>query len=148
MKIRFNSLRSLFYFTFTFFLSSVAFGNAAFASTDVERNPFVNMIPFFVVMVLFYILMVLPQRKKQKNTQSMLDNVSVGDTVVTSSGIIGKISKVDDTADTVIILANEKTELLMYKKFIVDVLSDSNKCGTRSNPKQVTVSSVKTSGKK
>ncbi len=49
-----------------------------------------------VFFVIFYLLFIRPQSKRAKEHRSMLQNLAVGDEVVTSGGILGKIKKVDD----------------------------------------------------
>ena len=50
---------------------------------------------FFIIM---YFFMLRPQQKKQKEIQKMRESLKVGDRVVTSGGIYGKIKEVEDTA--------------------------------------------------
>ena len=50
---------------------------------------------FFIIM---YFFMIRPQQKKQKEIQKMRESLKVGDRVVTSGGIYGKIKEVEDTA--------------------------------------------------
>lgn len=53
---------------------------------------------FFLVglFVLFYFIAIRPQRKRQKEHQAMVSALSKGDEVVTSSGILGKVTALDD----------------------------------------------------
>ena len=64
-----------------------------------------TMIPtlvFLAVMLLvFYFFMIRPQRKQERETKSMLDNLQVGDEITTIGGIIGKIVSIKD--ETVLI---------------------------------------------
>ncbi len=54
-------------------------------------------IGFLVLLfVLFYFIAIRPQRKRQKEHQTMVSAISKGDEVVTSSGILGKITGLDD----------------------------------------------------
>lgn len=48
------------------------------------------------LIVLFYFLILRPQQKRMKDHKSMIDAVKRGDTVVLSSGIIGKVTRVED----------------------------------------------------
>lgn len=55
--------------------------------------------PLLFIVLLFgvmYFLMIRPQQKRLKEHQAMVANIRRGDTVVTSGGIIGKVTKVDD----------------------------------------------------
>jgi preprotein translocase subunit YajC len=53
------------------------------------------------LMVLFYFLMIRPQQRRMKQHQEMVSGLKRGDTVVLSSGVIGKVSKVEDKELTV-----------------------------------------------
>ncbi len=58
------------------------------------------LLPFVLIFVIMYFLILRPQQKRQKQHQEMVKNVRRGDTVVTSGGIIGKVTKVtEDGAD-------------------------------------------------
>ena len=61
-------------------------------------NPIVQFIPLILIFVVFYFLMIRPQQKQAKERKAMLDNVKRGDEIVTSGGIIGRVTDVaDDT---------------------------------------------------
>lgn len=58
----------------------------------------INMLPFIAIFAIMYFLIIRPQRQRMKQHQEMVANLRRGDTVVTSGGLIGKVSKVvDDT---------------------------------------------------
>jgi preprotein translocase subunit YajC len=54
-----------------------------------------------VVMVLFYFLMIRPQQRRMKQHQAMVSGLKRGDTVVLSSGVVGKVAKVEDKEATI-----------------------------------------------
>ena len=66
-----------------------------------QGSPFVTFIPLLLVFVIFYFLIILPQRKRQRALDAMLDNLKAGDKVVTSGGIYGTIVSVRDDKRTV-----------------------------------------------
>jgi preprotein translocase subunit YajC len=66
-----------------------------------QGSPFVTFIPLLLVFVIFYFLIILPQRKRQRATDAMLENLKSGDKVVTSGGIYGTIISVRDDKRTV-----------------------------------------------
>lgn len=68
------------------------------------------------VLVVFYLLMILPQRRRQKKHQEMLKALQRGDKIVTSGGIVGSISRVKE--DTFIVKTAEKTELEISKSVV------------------------------
>ena len=70
--------------------------------------------------VLFYFIAIRPQRKRQKEHAELITNLSSGDEVVTTSGIMGKISKLDD--DYVVLKVTDNVELKFQKVAIHAVL--------------------------
>lgn len=59
------------------------------------------LIPMVLVFVLFYFLIIVPQRKRQRAVDEMLNNLKAGDKVVTSGGIYGQIISVREDKRTV-----------------------------------------------
>jgi len=60
-----------------------------------------NVLPFVLVFVIFYFLVILPEKKRKKKYQGMLDELKVNDQVMTRGGIIGKIAHIDDKGITI-----------------------------------------------
>ena len=59
-------------------------------------NMLVSLLPFVLIFVIMYFLILRPQQKRQKQHADMVKNVRRGDTVVTSGGLVGKVTKVID----------------------------------------------------
>jgi preprotein translocase subunit YajC len=59
-------------------------------------SPLVQLMPIVLVMAIFFFLVILPMRKRQSKVQSFLAALKSGDKVITSGGIYGTITKVDD----------------------------------------------------
>ena len=53
-----------------------------------------QLMPFILIFVIMYFLILRPQQKRVKQHQEMVKNVRRGDTVVTSGGLVGKVTKV------------------------------------------------------
>ena len=71
-------------------------GGAA-AGGGMNAAAFINMIfPLVLIFIIFYVLMIRPQQKRLKQHQDMLGAVKPRDTVVTTGGLIGKVTKVDE----------------------------------------------------
>ena len=60
-------------------------------------NMLVSLLPFVLIFVIMYFLILRPQQKRQKQHADMVKNVRRGDTVITSGGLVGKVTKVGDT---------------------------------------------------
>ena len=59
----------------------------------------IQLVPFLLIFVIMWFLIIRPQQKRVKSHQEMIKNVRRGDTIVTSGGIIAKVSKVIDDAE-------------------------------------------------
>ena len=65
------------------------------ASPD-GTSPLVQVIPFVLILGIFYFIILLPTKRKQQKVQAFLDALKVNDKVVTTGGIFGQITKIDD----------------------------------------------------
>jgi preprotein translocase subunit YajC len=59
-------------------------------------NMFVQLLPFVLIFVIMYFLILRPQQKRTKEHQNLVKNLRRGDTVITSGGLVGKVTKVVD----------------------------------------------------
>ena len=66
------------------------------AATDTGGSPWLQLIPFVLVLGIFYFIILLPMRKKQQKVQDFLEGLKVGDKVVTTGGIHGQITRLGD----------------------------------------------------
>jgi preprotein translocase subunit YajC len=74
-------------------LISPAFAQGATAGGS---DMIMSLLPFIAIFVIMYFLILRPQQKRSKQHQDMVKNVRRGDNVVTSGGLIGKVTKVVD----------------------------------------------------
>ena len=58
-------------------------------------NPYVQLIPIALVFAIFYFIILLPTKRRQKKLQEFLNALKVGDRIVTNGGIHGSVTKVD-----------------------------------------------------
>ena len=79
-------------------------------------NPIMNFVPLILIFVIFYFMLIRPQRQKEKEHQKMLGNVAKNDEVVTSSGIHGTIINVKEK--TVILRVDENVKIELDKSCI------------------------------
>ena len=69
-------------------------------------NPMTSfLVPMALMLVIFYFLMFRPQQKRQKQHQEMIKNIRKGDTVITTGGLVGKVTKVVDDEQVEVELA-------------------------------------------
>ncbi|MFA4853785.1 MAG: preprotein translocase subunit YajC [Candidatus Omnitrophota bacterium] len=74
-------------------------------------NPLVQFFPLALIFIVFYFLLIRPQKQKEKQHQKMLEGVNKNDEVVTSGGIHGTIVAVKDKTVTLRIDDNVKMEI-------------------------------------
>lgn len=67
--------------------------------------------PLVLILVVFYFLIMRPQQKKFKNHQKMISELTRGTKVITSSGIAGKITKVDERFFTIEIATGVEVQI-------------------------------------
>lgn len=84
-----------------FITPAFAQGAPAAGGTDM----LMSLLPFVLIFVIMYFLILRPQQKKVKAHQELVKNVRRGDTVVTSGGLIGKVSRVIDDSEIELQLA-------------------------------------------
>jgi len=75
-------------------LIPAAWAQAGSTSTSSQLAPLLMMV---ALLAIFYFLLIRPQQKKAKDHQAMIAKLSVGDEVVTSGGILGRVTDVGDT---------------------------------------------------
>lgn len=66
-----------------------------------EPSPIASLVPFLLIVVIFWFLIIRPQSKRFKQHQEMVKALKKGDKVVTGGGIVGKVAKADADAETV-----------------------------------------------
>ena len=72
---------------------------------------FGSLLPFLLIILVFYFLILRPQQKRQKERQKLLDSVKKGDRVITSGGIHGTVEGVEDKTVLVKIADNLKVKV-------------------------------------
>jgi preprotein translocase subunit YajC len=81
------------------------------ASADQQVSPLVQLIPFALVLGIFYFVILLPMKRRQKKVQEFLDALKVGDKVVTSGGIYGSIAKISEASIQLQIAPNVRVDV-------------------------------------
>jgi preprotein translocase subunit YajC len=66
-----------------------------------------SLLPFVLIFVIMYFLILRPQQKRVKQHQEMVKNVRRGDTVITNGGLVGKVTKVIDDDQIEIEIADD-----------------------------------------
>lgn len=68
----------------------------AMAAPSESGSPWLQLIPFVLVLAIFYFIILLPMKRKQQKVQQFLSSLKVGDRIVTTGGIHGQITRVGD----------------------------------------------------
>ena len=79
----------------------------------------------FVVM---YFLVIRPQQKEQKRKEEMINNLNIGDEVITSGGIIAKVSKLEE--NSVSLELSEDTYVVVLKSSLTQVIPKTKKASS------------------
>lgn len=98
---------------------------SAYASGTMPAHPAGPMAAFspmilIVVLVAFYFMIIRPQNRKRKEQSSMLDQLAVGDEVVTIGGIMGKVNAIND--DLIQLTVSAGTAITMQRSSIANIL--------------------------
>ena len=84
------------------------FISEAFAqSIGGDSGGLMGLLPFVLIFIVFYFLLIRPQQKRAKEHKSMVEALKRGDKVVTSGGIVAKVSKVIDDNEVEVEIASD-----------------------------------------
>ncbi len=96
--------------------------NFAYAQASAQQpSMFASFIPLILIFLIFYFLLIRPQQKKQKEHKKLLDNIIRGDEIMTSGGILGKVTKTDGEKLSVEIAKN--VNVIVFRSTVADVLN-------------------------
>ncbi len=59
-------------------------------------SAWLQLVPFVLVLAIFYFIILLPMRRKQRKVQEFLDSLKVGDRIITTGGIYGQVTRLGD----------------------------------------------------
>lgn len=79
----------------------------------------IQLLPLVLIVAVFYFLLIRPQQKRQRQLQETIASLKIGDRVVTTGGVIGKITKVRDTS--FLILSADKSILEIARTAVAGV---------------------------
>ena len=85
-----------------------------------EGGMLMSLLPFVLIFVIMYFLILRPQQKRVKQHAEMVKNVRKGDTVITSGGLVGRVTKVVDD-DQVEIEVAEGVRVRQMRSMVSDV---------------------------
>ena len=117
----------------TLALAQDAANTAAAAAPKAQPSFLEGMVPFLILLVAMYFIMIRPQVKKAKDQTEMIRTLQVGDEVVTTGGLIGRIRSL---ADNFVVLDLGSTTVKVLKEHITRLTFPKNgntKAGTKES---------------
>jgi len=94
------------------FLFANAYAQEAAGAAGQQPNAMAQFAPFVIIFIIFYFLMIRPQKKKLQEEQAMLNSLAKGDEIFTKSGIIGTIHGLTEKVMTLEIEGGVKLKML------------------------------------
>ena len=70
-------------------------------------NDFLALLPLITVFIIFYVVLYIPQRRRQKKHKNYVDALKIGDNVITDSGIFGRVTNIKDDRVTLVVKKGE-----------------------------------------
>jgi preprotein translocase subunit YajC len=99
------------------------FISPAFAQTGNPAADTSFLFMMLIVMGIFYFVLIRPQQQRAKEHREMIARVRRGDTVVTSGGMIGKVTRVADNSDEIEVELSDTLKVRIVKSSLLDVRS-------------------------
>lgn len=87
-----------------------------------QGSPMSMLFIFIIFGLIFYFMIYRPQAKRNKEHKKLMSELTKGTEVLTAGGIIGKITKVPEKGDIIVIALNDKTEITINRNYIAAVL--------------------------
>lgn len=91
-------------------------------STGANQSPLISLLPLLLIIVVFYFFMIRPQVKRQKELSNYRNSLKKGDKVITTGGIYGRISEVNE--QTILLEIDENVRIKVDKSAVVRDPSD------------------------
>jgi len=79
-------------------------------------SPLTMLVPFVLIFAVFYFIVILPAKKQQKQKEAMISALKKGDRVITTGGIYGTVSAVEDTS--LLLKISENTKIRVSKSAV------------------------------
>jgi preprotein translocase subunit YajC len=93
----------------------------AYANSTAAPGGLMSFVPFIIIFILFYFMLIRPQMKQAKEHKKLLSELKKGDEIMLASGILGKIEKVAD--NFVILEISDNTQIKVQKNSVQAVLN-------------------------
>jgi len=97
-------------------------GMLAAQAAPANSNPLMGLLPILAFFLVFYLILILPQKKQRKKHQEMLGQLNPGDKVLTNAGIYGTIVKIEE--DKVVLRIADGVKIEYLKSMIAGLATD------------------------
>jgi preprotein translocase subunit YajC len=98
----------------------------AILSQQSQANPIVAFLPLVLMGAVFYFLLIRPQSQRRKAQMTMQNELDVGDEVITTAGIYGTITEIDDDYGIITLEVAPDTELRFSRAAVAQRLLDDD----------------------
>lgn len=120
-------MQNLFYL-----LDTTATGTTATGSGDMLTSILSMVIPIAIIGVVFYFFLLRPQKKQDKEIASMRDSIGLGDIIITSGGIVGRVIRIKDEM-LLIETGGNKTRIQLERKSVREIKAKANQPEGKTN---------------
>jgi preprotein translocase subunit YajC len=103
-----------------------------FFLAQAQGQGFIGMVPFLLVIFIFYFLVIRPQGQEQKNHQALLASLKKDDRVTTTGGLHGKIVEVKD--HLVVLEVADKVRVIIDKPSVKQRLTEADSAASTKEP--------------
>jgi len=111
--------------------------DAAAVAPNTGAAGFASFIPLVLMLGVFYFLLIRPQQKKMKEHKAMVEALRRGDKVVTSSGMMGTVYKIDADTGVIQVEVAEDVVIKFVKSAITEVLSKPEPANNNKEIKEI-----------
>jgi len=70
-------------------------------------NEIITLLPLITVFIIFYVILYIPQRRRQKKHKEYVENLKIGDNVISDSGIFGRVVNIKEEKVTLVVKKGE-----------------------------------------
>ncbi|HJY62881.1 MAG TPA: preprotein translocase subunit YajC [Ignavibacteria bacterium] len=97
--------------------------------TDGTASLISSLLPFVLIILVFYFLILRPQQKRQKDRQKLLSGVQKGDKIITSGGVHGTVEGIED--DILLVKIADNVKVKMEKSAIATIIGLTDQVKTK-----------------
>lgn len=97
------------------------------AAAPKDEFSIVSFIPLILIFTVFYFLIIRPQSKKFKEHQALVNNLKIGDKVITNGGIIGVVREINDKENLLEVEISSGVNIKILRGYVADLVKKEEK---------------------